>query len=157
MCWGWGSLIWALSGKDRFIFKLYFSPAFLMAVCVLVVAALALGSTAPAPCALNYPTPLQLWAFIFAFIILTIIMFYAILCWCLKPWNLRVLCLPAGTREVGSVGADFWFCFFPSDTLLLGFCHCFHFLLKHQRLGRVWGDVRRSSFMPDWLILIHMI
>lgn len=79
---------------------------------------------------------------------------------CVGIWSLETLescvCLQAPERW-GVWGLTFGSVFFPSDTLLLGFCHCFHFLLKHQRLGRVWGDVRRSSFMPDWLILIHMI
>lgn len=79
---------------------------------------------------------------------------------CVGIWSLETLescvCLQA-SEKWGSVGVDFWFCFFPLDSLLVVFCHCFHFLLKHQRLGRVWGDVRRSFFVPDWLILTHMI
>lgn len=157
MCCGWGHLIWALSGKARFIFKVCFSAAFLMAVWY--------SAWLPWPWGARHLLPV-LWITQFlsnyGFLFLPLLPWPS-LCYmqfCVGIWSLETLescvCLQAPERW-GVWGLTFGSVFFPSDTLLLGFCHCFHFLLKHQRLGRVWGDVRRSSFMPDWLILIHMI
>lgn len=115
-------------------------------MCVLRVPSLALRITKSDACAANssFSYPERYYVF-------------AILCWCLKPWNLSAWCVPTGIREVGKCGGWLLVLVFSHKIMCCLFCHCFHFLLKHQRSGRVWGDVRRFSFGPDWLILTHVM